>query len=385
MKPSAIFTIFKKELARFFGDRRTLVAILLPGFLIYVIYSLMGGAFEGAFAPDDKYVPVIYSQNTPESFDALCTQAQIPIKNSIDIEHEKDMVKNEEADLLIIFPADFDEKVAEYSIEQGVAAPNIEIYYNVTQTNSSMAYETVAAILDMYESSMANKFDTTQYDLASQEDMASMIFSMIMPMLLVMLLFSGCMAVAPESISGEKERGTIASLLVTPVKRGHIAIGKILALSIVALLSGISSALGVILSLPKLMGGAISLDGSVYKPSDYIMLGIVILSTVLLLITVISIISAFAKSVKEASSYVTPLMILSMVVGISGMLGATAENPVFYIIPLYNSVQCMIGIFSFEASIVNMAITVVANLIVTSLGVFILAKMFNNEKIMFNK
>ncbi len=385
MKSSAIFTIFKKELARFFGDRRTLIAILLPGFLIYIIYSLMGGAFEGAFAPDDKYVPVIYSQNTPESFDALCIQAQIPLKNSTDIEYEKDMVKNEQADLIIIFPADFDKKVAEYSITQGIAAPNIEIYYNVTQTNSSMAYETVTAILDMYESSMANKFDTTQYDLASQEDMASMIFSMIMPMLLVMLLFSGCMAVAPESISGEKERGTIASLLVTPVKRGHIAIGKILALSIVALLSGISSALGVILSLPKLMGGAISLDGSVYKPSDYIMLGIVILSTVLLLITVISIISAFAKSVKEASSYVTPLMILSMIVGISGMLGATAENPVFYIIPLYNSVQCMIGIFSFEASIVNMAITVVANLIVTSLGVFILAKMFNNEKIMFNK
>ena len=385
MKSSAIFTIFKKELARFFGDRRTLVAILLPGFLIYVIYSLMGGAFEGAFAPDDKYVPVIYSQNTPESFDALCTQAQIPIKNSIDIEHEKDMVKNEEADLLIIFPADFDTNVAEYSIEQGVAAPNIEIYYNVTQTNSSMAYETVATILDIYESSMANKFDTTQYDLASQEDMASMIFSMVMPMLLVMLLFSGCMAVAPESISGEKERGTIASLLVTPAKRGHIAIGKILALSIVALLSGISSALGVILSLPKLMGGAVSLDGSVYKPSDYIMLGIVILSTVLLLITLISIISALAKSVKEASSYVTPLMILSMVVGISGMFGATAESPVFYLIPLYNSVQCMIGIFSFEASIVNMALTVAANLVVTSLGVFILAKMFNNEKIMFNK
>lgn len=72
-----------------------------------------------------------------------------------------------------------------------------------------------------------------------------MIFSSMLPMLLMIFLFTGCMSVAPESIAGEKERGTIATLLVTPVKRSHIAIGKIIALSIIALLSGISSTLGI--------------------------------------------------------------------------------------------------------------------------------------------
>jgi sodium transport system permease protein len=255
-----------------------------------------------------------------------------------------------------------------------------------------MAYQTAVAVLDAFESSMANVFDINLpssedqvFDLSSEEDVTGMLFSMLMPMLLVMLLFSGCMAVAPESISGEKERGTIAALLVTPAKRSHIAIGKILALSVMALISGLSSALGVILSLLKLMGDAITVDGSVYTVSDYAMLAVVILSTVLVLITLISIISAYAKTVKEASTYVTPLMILSMLIGLTGMFGSAAENPILYFIPIYNSVNSMIGIFSFNASSVNMLITVVANLVFTALGVFILTRMFNSEKIMFNK
>jgi hypothetical protein len=213
-------------------------------------------------------------------------------KNSI--ETCKDTISNGGIDLLLVFPENFDDSIA-----NSTSIPNVEIYYNSSSSNSSMAYQTMVAVLDAYESMMANKFDINLgdgvYDLAAEEDFTAMIFSMIMPMLLVMLLFSGCMAVAPESISGEKERGTIASLLVTPAKRSHIAIGKILALSIMALISGASSTLGIVLSLPKLMGDTVTINGSVYGVTDYLMLAVIILSTVLVLITIISIISAYTN------------------------------------------------------------------------------------------
>ena len=386
MKNNAILTIFKKELARFFKDRRTLIALLLPGILLYVIYSLMGGAMSDAFMPDEDYVPSVYAISLPTSVSMITQYAGIEITDAGDTTADdiRASISGGDIDLLMIFPENFDESIA-----LGSAVPNVEIYYNSSSTNSATAYQTMVAILDSYESSMANKFDInlgdSVYDLATEEDMTGMIFSMIMPMLLVMLLFSGCMAVAPESISGEKERGTIASLLVTPTKRSHIAIGKILALSVMALISGASSTLGVVLSLPKLMGDSVTINGSVYGVTDYLMLAVVILSTVLVLITIISIISAYAKTVKEAGTYVTPLMIASMVIGLTGMFGSTAQNPVLYLIPIYNSVQSMIGIFSFEANIVNMLVTVAANLAVTVIGVFILTRMFNSEKIMFNK
>ncbi len=390
MKANAIFTIFKKELARFFKDRRTLVALLMPGLLIYIIYSLMGGAMGDAFMPDEDYVPVIYSVNTPDSAAALFASAELEIKPSEDIEAEKQLIADGAADVLMIFPVDFDQKMLAFVPSPGSVAPNIEIYFNSSNTNSSMAYQTVAALLDAFESSITNKFDINNspdkiFDLATDEDVTGMLFSMLMPMLLVMLLFSGCMSVAPESIAGEKERGTIATLLITPTKRSHIAIGKILALSLMALMSGASSTIGIVLSLPKLMGGTMELDGSVYGVTDYAMVALVILSTVLVLITIISIISAYAKTIKEASTYVTPLMIASMLIGLSGMMGSAVTNPLLYLIPIFNSVQSMIGIFSFEMNILNILITVGANIAVTAVGVFVLTRMFNSEKIMFNK
>jgi sodium transport system permease protein len=72
-------------------------------------------------------------------------------------------------------------------------------------------------------------------------------------MLIIMFLFSGAMSIGPDSIAGEKERGTIATLLVTPVKRSEIAIGKVMSLSIISLFSATSSFIGIMLSLPKLL------------------------------------------------------------------------------------------------------------------------------------
>ena len=392
MKNNAIFKIFKKELDRFFKDRRTLIALLMPGILIYLMYSLMGNFMSDAFMPDEEYTPIIYSANTPDFAKTFFGAVEIDLIESENIETEKQRIKDGTLDVLMVFPEDFEEQIIKYSPTSGEPAPNVEIYYNSANTNSASAYQTAVAVLDTFESQMTNLYDINRpssadqtFDLSTDEDITGMIFSMMMPMLMMMLLFSGCMAVAPESIAGEKERGTIATLLITPTKRSHIAIGKILALSVMALISGTSSTLGTLLSLPKLMGGAVELDGASYTPADYVMLAAVILSTVLVFITLISIISAYAKTVKEAGTYLTPLMILSMLIGLSGMMGEATTERALYAIPIYNSVQNMIAIFSFSGDIINVIITVCTNIAVTALGVFVLTRMFNSEKIMFNK
>ena len=300
-----------------------------------------------------------------------------------------ELVRNQKLDLYIRFPAGFDEAVAAYDMASGKAAPQVEVYYNSAAATSGDGYNLVLEILNQYESSLVNKFHVNWngiYDLATQEDATGSIFSSMMPMLLLIFLFSGCMAVAPESIAGEKERGTIATLLITPTKRGSIALGKIMALSVISLLSGASSAIGTTLSLPKLMGAASEQLTVTYGVGDYALLGVVILSTVLLLITLISIVSAFAKSVKEAQTYVTPLMIVVILVGVTAMFGGGAKTELcYYLIPVYNSVQCMVGIFAFSASPVLILTAVAANLAVTGLGVFLLTRMFNSEGIMFSR
>ncbi len=391
MKNNTI-TIMKKELARFFGDKRMVfTTILMPGLMIYIVYSFMGSGLMKQFMPDEEYVAKAYVQNMPaefeEAFDAL--SAEWTDVDASQLEEIKQDIQDKEADALVVFPENFTTVVQEYDVTAGGAAPNVEIYYNSTETNSEVVYRSVSNILEQYEAGMANKLDVNAgdetYDCATTEDVTGQLFAMMLPMLLMIFLYSGCTAVAPESIAGEKERGTIATMLVTPLKRSSLALGKVFSLSIIALLSGLSSAIGTIASLPSLMGGAeTGIDSGVYGVSDYAMLLAVVLSTVLVMVAIISVISAFSKSIKEAGTAVTPLMIVVMFLSIMPMLGVGAESPLsYYIIPLYNSVLCMSGIFSFAYTPAQIGITVVANIACTGILTFVLTKIFGNEKAMF--
>ena len=377
---SGILTIMKKELARFFGDKRTVAGVLLPGVMIYVLYSFMGTAMGSVFGVEEDYVPSIQAVRLPQSIAALADSAGMALTEGEEagLPAAMDQVAGQELDLLAVFPEDFDQAVADYSVASGEPAPHVEVYYSSVSTASQSAYMAFTGLLDSYESLLANKFDVNAgegvYDLATAEESTGALFAMLMPMLLMMFLYSGCSAVAPESIAGEKERGTIATMLVTPIRRSDIAVGKILALAVITVLSGASSALGTILSLPNLMGGAAGeMNANIYGVRDYLLLAAVILSTVLLLVTLVALLSAFAKTVKEAQTYAVPLMILVMVLGITGMFGGGAsQNLAVYAIPLYNSVQCIVGIFSFSLLGQAVALTAAVNGAATLLGFLLL-------------
>jgi sodium transport system permease protein len=248
-------------------------------------------------------------------------------------------------------------------------------------------------MLDEYERSIANKFDYNygvNGDLVTVEAAASFSMSMMLPMLLMIFMMMGCLALAPESLAGEKERGTIATLLVTPIKRSDLAIGKIISLGILALLCGLSSAAGSILSLPKMMNlGDTNIGDAVAKlfgPIDILLLVFIILSTILLITTLMSIISTMAKSVKEATTAVMPLYIVVMLLSVTGMFGnGASDNQAVYFIPLYNTLQSMIGIFSGEYIHINVVLSIISNLVYAIAGSFILTKMFNSERVMFSK
>lgn len=391
-----LMTIIKKELARFFGDKRMVfTTILMPGLLIYIMYSFMGSGLTSKFEADEDYTYRIYAENMPSSVSAMIKGSDINVeyldRDGVSEEDMKQAVTDKDAEMLMVFPENFEADVLAYdSMTATTPAPQVALYYNSADTESTACYQIMASVLDGYEASMANKFDVNsgdeEYDLASKEDSTGQIFSMMLPMLLMIFLFSGCMAIAPESIAGEKERGTIATLLVTPMKRGQLAMGKIISLGIIGLLSGISSFVGTMLSLPKLMGTeSNAMDASVYSVTDYILLLLVILTTVLVLVGALAVISAFAKTVKEAGSMIMPLMVVVMVISITSMLGSGAPKEFYwYLIPFYNSVQSMTGIFDFSYSGINIVACLVSDLIYTGILSTVLAKMFGSEKIMYS-
>ena len=392
---NSVLTIMKKEFARFFGDRRMLVMILLPGVLIYVMYTFMGSAMKNLYSPDDSYKPIVYVANMPDSISPLIQSAGFDLTNISpnDVADVKEKISQKEADLCIAFPFGFDNSVKEYDVQTSTGlAPNVEVYFNSTQPNSQKAYSAVIALLESYETSLANKFDVNRgvdaADQAASSDISASIISSMLPMLLMLFMYVGCIGIAPESIAGEKERGTIATLLVTPLKRGELAMGKILSLAVLSFISGMVTAVATILSMPSLLGEASDMiDTGIYGATEYALLAFIILSTILLFVAVVSIISAFAKTVKEASTAVVPLMIIVALVGMSGMFsgGSAQTGTAYYLIPLYSSSQGMIGIFSLNYSVLNVIMSCISNLVYAVVGGFVLTKMFNSEKVMFSR
>ena len=386
-----IWTIMKKEFDRFFKDRRMVVStLLLPGIMIYFVYSIMGTAMGSQFMTEETYVYKMEVVNMPSMMEEMFTEDTFEVTkvDELDFDTLANRISDKELDLAIVFSENFNSALANV----GKESTDIEIYYNSTVTASSEAYSMVSAMVNAVESSVVdvikiNMDEEKKFDLSTEEEMAGFLMAMIMPMLMVSFLFSGSMGVAPEAIAGEKERGTMATLLVTPINRAHIAIGKILSLSVIALLSGLSSFLGVIIALPKYMEGVMGdVDMQVYGMEEYSAVLVVILSTVLLIVSLISVISAYAKSVKEAGSFISPIMIVSMLLGITTMFGAGDGQPVWvYFIPMYNSVQCFSTIFNFDINMISIMITFGSNLLYAVVLGFILTKMFGSEKIMFKK
>ena len=391
MKNNKIWAVMRKEFSRFFGDKRVVIStIFLPGIMIYLVYSLMGSAMGTMMGGGDDYIPTVYAINMGESAETMLAAALDANIVSVDASAREEKlaeISEGDADALIVFSEGMNEVLSGNRVDK---IPSVSVYHNSASTNSYNVYNTVVAVLDGYESTVANLFDINAgdeaFDLASEEETAAQIMATMLPMLLMTFMFSACMSVAPESIAGEKERGTVATLLVTPLKRSHLALGKIFSLSCIAVISGAATALGTILSLPKLMsldGMGIDTSTSVYSVIDYVLLGCVMISTVLLLIAAVSCVSAFAKSVKEASTALAPLMVLSMVVGLSSMFGSATSVGAFFI-PLYNSAQSMSEIFSLSTNATHIAITCAMNLVFTGILVFVLTKMFDSEKVMFS-
>ncbi len=389
-----VLTIFKKEFYRVMSDRRLVfTAILLPGLAIYVMYTFIGSAIGNEYEDITEHTMIIYTENMPAEIENFLDTQEINPEfydyNSSNHEELEAQILAGEVDMLIIFSETFEDDV------DNLIVSDILIYYNPGKKYSEYTFSVIANALHSYANVIGlDRYGDSYYAftldsevIMDEEKAAGQGFAMLLPMLIIMFLFSGAMSIGPDSIAGEKERGTIATLLITPVKRSEIAIGKVLSLSVISMFSATSSFIGIMLSLPNLTSGSGgTLDVFIYGISDYIYLFAVLLATVLVIVGLISVISAYAKTIKEASMLILPFYFISMALGISTMFSGEASNDLWiYFTPIYSSVNMIIAILTFDISITAFIITISTSLVYVTIFIYILNKLFQSERIMFQK
>lgn len=394
-----ILIIFKKELKRFFKDRRMLLSMFLPGVLIFIMYTLMGKLMNtGIFnnQPHDVTYRIAYTDNSSSDKTKLPTllsyvdayvateknnQTEYESFSNTDLSSYLDKLKNKEFDLIISFSDNFEEK-----LDDNTAKNAITLYYNGESEASESLYNVTSGLVGTCYNNYKVNFDYAtnspiKADVGENNALLAKIMGFIIPMVTVSLLYSTVISICPESISGEKERGTLANLLLTPMKRSEFVIGKVSALSIVAILSGAASFLGLILSLPGMFNGA----ALPINPGQMVLLFIILVTTLLLFISFGVLISSLANTVKEAGSYLGPLIAIFMTLSIVASL-LNLSNPAFAAIPIMNLSMCISAIMAQSANItILFLITSASNLLFAGIFIFLVTKLFNKERIVLGQ
>lgn len=210
-----LWTVIKKELKRFFTDKRMLAALILPGVIVYILYSIMGNVMQSTMeGKDHEYV--IRVENRPNdprflAIETLIADPEVGFKKVTFLDETPEdfeaMIAEKKLDLYVVYNTDF---LAKYNANDPNDPPVVTFYYDESVIPSLNAYSTYAGLLN---ASLQTYVAVTE-NRSAEGGIDTTIIKGLLPFLLITFIFTGAMAVAPESIAGEKERGTIATLLV---------------------------------------------------------------------------------------------------------------------------------------------------------------------------
>ncbi|HEY4323631.1 MAG TPA: ABC transporter permease [Mucilaginibacter sp.] len=317
-----ILTVFKKELKITLRDRKTLIssivipAVFMPLIILGVI-KLQQYLNEGQNNRQLKIAMV----NAPSAMDTLFKDPKITVLKQANAAIAADSVKEERYDAALVF----DEQVATRSDNAGTS--KVLIYYKSTDLGLK---QRIMPKLERYKTALVSarlkKLDLSdsllspivlhEEDLASKKELISVLVGGFLPYIFIIFCFLGCMYPTLDLITGEKEKGTIETLLTVPVSRFDILAGKILAIATIGLCAAFMTISGMFLTLRLMNGIPTELlipINDILTPRFVVMLFGMLTPLSLFFAGLLSAIAIRAGSFKEAQSYVTPMTFIVII------------------------------------------------------------------------
>ena len=372
--------IFKKELKNILKDKRTLISTLvIPLFLLPAV-------FIGIDLMDKRQtreaVETIYELNVVNNDDQRFLQ-----------------VLDAMLDFTIVNEPSPDTLVAEFPESYQPGEPgNVNVYYSSTSQKSQYARSVIASAVEMYQKVLANErlsqygldldslypLTISSIDTAPEQAQSAGFLAMMVPYMILIYVFAGSMGVGMDTTAGEKERGSLAIILVNQVSRSSLALGKIFYVVTVSSFSSLATFLGLIIAF--LISGnvfGVSQSMSAISPISIIVLLCTLLITSTLASSIIVFLGSLAKTVKEATSYVMPIYILVVLVGVLTMSMDSSTTVRLFFIPFVNSIFMMKGAIIGEFFWAQVLVMVAVNLLTIFFLLFGVTKLYNSERILY--
>lgn len=390
-----IFKIFKKELKDTLRDRRTLMMMLVIPVLIFpIILNVFVGVSSSFSEKAAKKTVKIGFVGQPDNYiiaqmnalpDEMGPKELIIYKdtNALIADLKKDSVQ-----VAMYLPPNFNRMMADKT-----PAP-VTVYYNATdmgmRDRAEIYLEAITEIakqeryiqLNLKESEL-KPIEVSYENVASGKEMIGKLAGGILPYIFIAFGFLGCMYPAIDLFTGEKERGTIETLLTTPVKRWQILFGKMGVVVLSGLMASSFALLGLFLSIevfdvvkdPQLL----AIIHEILSPTFILMLYALLLPLTVFFAGVMIPIAVYAKSFKEAQSIITPLNIVMVLPAMVGFFPGIELNTITAAIPVVNIVLATKELIAGTLDYGLLAISFSVMILLAVLAVVVSYKRFDKE------
>ena len=352
---STLWTVMLKELRDIGRDRRTLALTLLLSPLLFPAIILGMGTLteKRARTQIEKTleVPTIGREHAPNLVAFLATQGIRAVEPPADLEAA---LRDQRHDVGLRISASFAE-------DWHAGRPAlVEVMVDDTQRDAAIPSRRVRAALSAYsgqvgalrllargiDASVAQPVNVGTLDVATPEAQRGLMLSVMLPYFLIITAFLGGAALVLDATAGERERQSLEPLLATPASRGAIVSGKIAAACLLGLCTLLLSLLAIKLSAQFATGIARTLDMSLLAIGQmlFVLLPMLLIGTALL-----TFLAAAAKSLKEAQSHMTWLMLLPMIPTIMLMVSPVKTQLWQFAVPFLAQNQMLLKVIRGES------------------------------------
>jgi sodium transport system permease protein len=401
-----VATVYAKELKDTLRDRRAVMSmIVIPTLVMPVLIFGLGRIGAKVASKAFEEVPVIMiidGKDSPSVTDALKASRKVHVVPTTD--DWKEQISDKKIRAAILVPPGFEAAL------QSETFGSVTVYTYQGELKSSLAAneldrffrdlrdKTVISRLAQRSlpASLVRPFEIKRENVAAPEKVGGNLLGGFLPYIVIILSLVGAMYPAMDLTAGEKERGTLETLLCTPVGRTEIVIGKfcmVLTGSIAAVvLSLVSMGTSLVLLSSSLRGGNSVATGGMQDLAGLLptvdprgIVGVVIMTlpVAVMFSAIVFTISLFAKSYKEAQTYITPMIFIVIMPAAIGMMPGMELNARLALVPVLGlSLICkemLSGVWHWQ----YLGIIFVSSSVYAAGALALAVRMFKREDVIF--
>lgn len=398
-----IWIVLKKELKDIIRDKKTVITnIVVPVALIPLLLMLVGGGVEKLQKDITENITIGLSETSRTEEIKAMVENDIIAGNTniklIDIDESVQAIRDEKVRIVLDFEKDYAEKLKE-------GKPfAIKLMYDKTKAKSEGAIGIVSASIESFKGKiLAERIaalglspeilvpaSIEATNVADEKQSGNPMLVMILPLMIGMLVVVGGIPPATDLVAGEKERNTFEPLLTTKPSRASILAGKFITVALFSMVSFVTSitglAIGYSLNPNTLaMGTGEGQLGGFNVPPTALLLAVLIAVALCLAFAGIQItLSTYAKSFKEAQTYLSFLIFAAMIPGYATMFMQPGDIPTYmFLVPILNTISAFKMILGGSINYTNLTMALVSSVVFVVISLVVAASMFNKEKVLF--